>query len=76
MVAHPKEGDQEVLSNKRPISLSPLMSKGLEQLAYEQFVEFLTTNNMLSSHQGPVVPKPINLIQDYLNFGFIFSTFW
>ena len=48
----------------------------LEQLAYEQFVDFLTTNNMLSSHECPVVPKPINLIQDYLNFGFIFSTFW
>ena len=74
VVAHPKEGDHEVLSNKRPISLSPVMSK--EQLAYEQFVEFLTTNNMLSSHECPVVPKPINLIQDYLNFGFIFSTFW
>ena len=59
MVAHPKEGDHEVLSNKRTIFLSPVMSK--EQLSYEQFV---------------VVPKPINLIQDYLNFGFMFSTFW
>ncbi|XP_068703836.1 probable 2-ketogluconate reductase [Montipora foliosa] len=67
VVVHPMEGDHWVLSNKRPISLSPVMSK--EQLAYEQFVEFLTTNNMLSSHQGLVVPKPINLIQDYLNFG-------
>ncbi|CAB4011738.1 Hypothetical predicted protein, partial [Paramuricea clavata] len=52
VVAHLKEGDHEVAGNNRPISLLPVMSKVLERLAHDQFVDYLTTNNMLSDHQS------------------------
>ena len=52
VVVHPKEGDHEVAGNNRPISLLPVLSKVLERLAHDQFVHYLTTNNMLSVHQS------------------------
>jgi hypothetical protein len=51
VVAHPKEGDHEVAYNNRPISLLPVMSKVLEKLANDQFVDYLITSNILSDHQ-------------------------
>jgi hypothetical protein len=35
-----------------PISLLPVLSKVLERIAHDQFVSYLTTNNMLSVHQS------------------------
>lgn len=52
VVAHLKEGDHEVAGDNRPISLLPVMSKVLERLAHDQFVDYLTTNNILSDHQS------------------------
>ena len=52
VIAHLKEGNPEVACNTRPISLLPAMSKVLERLAHDQFVNYLTTNNMLSDHQS------------------------
>ena len=52
VIVHLKEGDPEVPCNYRPISLLPVMSKVLERLAHDQFVNYLITNNMLSDHQS------------------------
>ena len=52
VVAHPKDGDHELASNNRPISLLPALSKVLERIAHEQFVCFLTSYNKLSIHQS------------------------
>ena len=49
VVPHLKEGDHEVASNDRPISLSPVVSKVSEVIAHEQFVHYLTK---LSIHQS------------------------
>lgn len=47
-----KEGDHEVASNNRPVSLLAVASKVCERLALEQFSCYLTSNNRLSSHQS------------------------
>ena len=52
VVAHLKEGDQEVTCNNHPISLLPVMLKVLERLEHDQFVDYLATNNLLSDHQS------------------------
>ena len=52
VVAHPKEGDHEEPCNNRPISLLPVLSKILERIVHNQFVNFLVTNNKLSIHQS------------------------
>ena len=47
-----KEGDHEVSSNNRPVSLLVVASKVCERLALEQFSCHLTNNKRLSSHQS------------------------
>jgi hypothetical protein len=47
-----KEGDHEVSSNNRPISLLVVQSKVCERLALERFSGYLTSNSRLSSHQS------------------------
>ena len=47
-----KDGDNEVASNNRPISLLEIMSKVCERVALDQFSSYLTTNHRLSPHQS------------------------
>ena len=46
-----KTDDPTSLSNYRPISILPIMSKILEKLMASQLLEYLETNNFLSEHQ-------------------------
>ena len=63
VVPHVKEGDHEVASNNRPISLLPVLSKVIERIVHDQFVQYLTSNNKLSIHQsgnkGFIQRKPL-----------------
>ena len=52
-MAHPKDGDHEEPSNNRPISLLSVLSKVLERnIAHDQFVCFLISNNKMSIRQS------------------------
>ena len=52
VVSHLKDGDHELASNNRPISLLPVLSKVGERIAHEQFVQYLTSTNKFSAHQS------------------------
>lgn len=47
-----KEGDHELASNNRPLSLLVVASKVCERVALNQFNTYLSNNNRLSSHQS------------------------
>jgi len=42
VVPHLKDGDHDIPSNNRPISLLPVLSKVTEKIALNQFTEYLT----------------------------------
>ncbi len=44
-----KKGDQENVSNYRPISLLPVLSKILEKIVSNQLLDFLLKKNLLSN---------------------------
>ena len=46
-----KEGDPDDITNYRPISILPILSKLLERAAANQIVEFLENNNIISNRQ-------------------------
>ena len=46
-----KEGDPDDITNYRPISVLPIISKLFERAAANQIVEFLENNNILSNRQ-------------------------
>ena len=46
-----KAGDPSVLSNYRPISILPSISKVLERIMYDRLLSFLNKNDILSSNQ-------------------------
>lgn len=46
-----KSGDKQLLSNYRPISLTPYSCKMLEHIIHKHIIEFLDSNNILSSAQ-------------------------
>ena len=52
VVPHLKEGDHEVARNNLPISLTLVLSKVLECVAYNQLVRFLTSENKLTVYQS------------------------
>ena len=52
VIPHLKDGEHEVASNNRPISLLPALSKVVERIVHDQFTTFLTTNALLSVHQS------------------------
>ena len=52
-----KSGDNQVFSNYRPISILPSISKVLEKIVYTRLYDFITNNNILSSHQYGFRPK-------------------
>ena len=47
-----KDGNHEIANNNRPISLLPILSKACERVAHDQFMEYLTLKNRLSSKQS------------------------
>ncbi len=47
-----KEGDQEIPSNNRPLSLLEVLSKVCERVALDQFSSYITENQRLSPHQN------------------------
>ena len=48
----PKEGDHEEASNKRPISLLPILSKVCEKVALDQLTSYLTEKQRLAFNQS------------------------
>ncbi len=52
-----KKGDQENVSNYRPISLLPVLSKILEKIVSNQLLDFLLRNNLLSNSQHGFRPN-------------------
>ena len=52
VIPHPKEGDHELPNNNRPISLLPALSKVLERIALNQYLEYLTSHGRLATHQS------------------------
>ena len=62
-----KEGDHEVATNNRLISLPPALSKVAERIAHEQFVHYLRSCNKLSSpskrkQETPFYGHPRNIV--------------
>ena len=52
VVPHLKDGDHEIPSNNRPISLLPVLSKVTEKIALNQFTDYLTQQGNLTCHQS------------------------
>ena len=52
VVPIPKEGNHEIVSNNRPISLLPILSKVCEKVALNQLTEYLNKYNLLSPCQS------------------------
>ena len=46
-----KGGDSQLLKNKRPVSILPVMSKVLGKLMYHRLTDFLTQKNILYEYQ-------------------------
>jgi len=46
-----KADDKKIVSNYRPISILPVLSKVIESLVYNRLIEFFTKHNILSSSQ-------------------------
>ena len=46
-----KKGDHSLLTNYRPISLLPTISKVFERIIYDQMYEYLNENNLLAKEQ-------------------------
>ena len=46
-----KKGDHSLLTNYRPISLLPTISKVFERIIYDQMYEYLNGNNLLTEEQ-------------------------
>lgn len=47
----PKNGDKELVTNYRPVSILPVVSKVFESLIHHQLYHYLDSNNLLSSAQ-------------------------
>ena len=46
-----KKGDHSLLTNYRPISLLPTISKVFERIIYDQMYEYLNENKLLAEEQ-------------------------
>ena len=46
-----KKGDKQIISNYRPISVLPVISKIFETVIHEQLSEYFVTNNLFSPQQ-------------------------
>ena len=47
-----KQGERLDLNNYRPISVIPVVAKVFERIIYDQLYDYLTENNLISSHQS------------------------
>ena len=70
-----KKGEVHSLSNYRPISILPFISKILEKIIYNQLYSYISSNNILSDRQfgfrsGHSTYMPIMLIQDLITKAF------
>ena len=66
-----KEGDHEIPSNNRPLSLLIVALKICEKIVLPQFTSFLSSRNHLTSHQNGNrkfhSPETLNiLVSDYI----------
>lgn len=52
VVPLPKDGDHEIASNNRPVSMLPAASKVCEQIALNQLTSYMNKNNRLAEHQS------------------------
>ena len=52
----PKGGNSQLVSNYRPISLLPLLSKMMEKIVHSRLYEHLTDHNLLDPRQGGFRP--------------------
>ena len=52
----PKKGDLQNLSNWRPITLLPILSKIMERVVHRQLMDHLLENNLLSEYQFGFTP--------------------
>ena len=52
----PKGGNSQLVSNYRPISLLPLLSKMMEKIVHRRLYQHLTDNNLLDARQGGFRP--------------------
>lgn len=57
IVPIPKSGDRTQLTNWRPITLLPIISKLVEKVIQQQMMSFLSKNNLLSKAQYGFLPK-------------------
>ena len=46
-----KKGDNQIITNYRPISVLPVISKNFETVIHEQLSEYFVTNNLFSPQQ-------------------------
>ena len=46
-----KKGDKQIITNYRPISVLPVISKIFETVIHEQLSEYFVTNNLFSPQQ-------------------------
>ena len=47
-----KQGERSDLNNYRPIPVIPVVAKVFERIIYDQLYDYLTENNLISSHQS------------------------
>ena len=47
-----KQGNRSNLNNYRPISVIPVVAKIFERIVYDQLYDYLTENDLISSHQS------------------------
>ena len=52
----PKGGNDQIVTNYRPISLLPLLSKLIEKIVHKKLYAHLTENNLLDNRQGGFRP--------------------
>jgi hypothetical protein len=48
----PKVAGSKDLNNLRPISILPCISKIIERIVYDQFIDYLNINNLIDQHQS------------------------
>ena len=62
-----KKGDSSLLSNYRPISLLPTISKIFERIIYNQLYQYFNDNELLAEQQCyGVMGTELRLLTDYL----------
>ena len=47
-----KQGNRSNVNNYRPISVIPVVAKVFERIVYDQLYDYLTKNDLISSHQS------------------------